>query len=141
MPLGDSPNSSPKTYRLGSSGLVFAPGVVRAAVETYKANPNVSVRLLADGWGLPNDVARKVCSRDLPYKIEGDTVVIVVPEAINIHNGDSGCDGEFVERSMKKGRAILKVRSGGRLRSWAADECTVYINGRVISGTEFYVFG
>jgi hypothetical protein len=79
--------------------------------------------------------------RALPYKIEGETVVVVVPEAIKIHNGDSGSDGEFVERTMKNGRAILKVRSGGRLRSWAADECTVYKGGRAISGTDFYIFG
>lgn len=63
-------------YRLCSSGLVFAPGIVRTAVDTYKANPKVSVNLLAEGWGLPRDVAEKVCRRKLPFTIEGETVVI-----------------------------------------------------------------
>lgn len=70
-------------YRLGSSPLVHAPGFIAWAINAY-AFPRdraVILRVLTEMWpGLPEDHARLILSRDLPYRLEDDTVVLDVPE-------------------------------------------------------------
>lgn len=72
----------PKTYRLGSSEMVHAPGVVRWAVNGYaftKDRPYLR-RVFIDGWGLPSAAADALLSGKVPYTVEGETVVFENPE-------------------------------------------------------------
>jgi hypothetical protein len=65
------------TYRLGSSGLVFAPGVVRWAMAAYAfpADRAVGLGVITEGWGVPETAAVALLSKAAPHTVEGDTVV------------------------------------------------------------------
>lgn len=71
------------TYRLGSSSLVHAPGLIVWAINAY-AFPRdraAILRVVIDTWpGLPDETARRLLSGDLAYRVENDTIVIDVVE-------------------------------------------------------------
>lgn len=66
-----------KTYRLGSSGLVHAPGLIAWAINGYafKRDQKNLLRIVADSWGIPKDAAHKLLSKEVPYRIENDVVI------------------------------------------------------------------
>jgi hypothetical protein len=69
-----------KTYRLGSSGFIYAPGVVRFAIHGYRISCDrrdrtVALRLIAEGWGVPKAAAVAMLSGKAEHTVEGDTVV------------------------------------------------------------------
>lgn len=70
-----------KTYRLGSSGLVFAPGFVaylRNAARTQKA---WAIKTLRAGWGLSKKAAETLLlGPPAVFTIEGDVVVLTTDE-------------------------------------------------------------
>lgn len=57
---------------------------------------------------------------------------------MRVVNGDSGGSGLFVRATWRNGQPILAVKVTGRMRYWAADECTVHGDGANWSGTEFH---
>lgn len=62
------------TYALGSNGLVYAPGVVRWAINGYawpKDRKHVTNVLIA-GWSLPKHAAVALLSRKAEFRLEGD---------------------------------------------------------------------
>lgn len=67
----------PKEYRLGSSALIYAPGVVAWAINGYAfpRDQTHMVTVMRVGWNLPEDVAVAVLSKAVPYTVEGDVVV------------------------------------------------------------------
>jgi hypothetical protein len=71
------------TYRLGSSPLVHAPGLIVWAINAY-AFPRdraAILRVVIDTWsGLPDETARRLLSGDLAYRVENDAIVIDVVE-------------------------------------------------------------
>jgi hypothetical protein len=70
-------------YTLGSSGLIHAPGFLAWVIRGYQTGDKSHfLSLLTNGWGLPLDVATQVASGELPYKTDGDTVIIEVPEHV-----------------------------------------------------------
>ena len=73
-------------YRLGSSPLVHAPGLIAWAINAY-AFPRdraAVLRVVTETWpGLPEQHARLLLSSQLSYRLEDDTLVLDVPEPTN----------------------------------------------------------
>nr|WP_295468855.1 hypothetical protein [Mesorhizobium sp.] len=71
------------SYRLGSSPLVHAPGLIEWAINAY-AFPRdraVILRVVTETWpGLPEAHARLLLSRGLSYGLEHDTVILDIAE-------------------------------------------------------------
>lgn len=77
-------------YRLGSNELVHAPGVVAWAINGYafKRDRAVLRRVIVDGWpGVPDAVAHQLLSGSIPHSIEGDAVVVAIPDEPNQSDG------------------------------------------------------
>lgn len=66
-----------QTYRLGSSPMIAAPGVIAWAINGYKFKRDRKAMLdvVTSGWSIPQDAARALLSGAAPYKIEGEVVV------------------------------------------------------------------
>lgn len=66
-------------YRLGSSPLVHAPGLIEWAINAY-AFPRdraAILRVVTETWpGLPDTHAMLLLSRGLAYRLDHDTVVL-----------------------------------------------------------------
>lgn len=66
-----------KTYRLGSSEMFFAPGIVAWAINgaNFKNDRTAMVRVIAQGWGVPKKDALALVTKKVPYIVENDVVV------------------------------------------------------------------
>lgn len=66
-----------KTYRLGSSEMFYAPGMIAWAINGAKFEKDrpQMVRVISDGWGIPKAAALALLTGKVPHTIEGDTVV------------------------------------------------------------------
>ena len=70
-----------KTYRLGSSDFVYAPGLVRWAINgAHFAKDRPKMVEVVASWGVPKKAARALVTGKVPYKVEGETVVFSVKE-------------------------------------------------------------
>lgn len=69
-----------KTYRLGSTPAIYAPGIVRWAINGahFKKDRPQMARVIAQGWNLPEDAALALVTKQVPYTIENDAVVFSV---------------------------------------------------------------
>ena len=66
-----------RTYRLGSSPMVYAPGITVWARSGYlfpKDRPQM-VKIISETWSIPQDAAHDLLSGSAPYTIDGETVV------------------------------------------------------------------
>lgn len=71
------------TYRLGSSPLVHAPGLVAWAINAYAfpRDHEITLRVVTETWpGFPAQHAWLMLTKTLPYTINGETVIFAVPE-------------------------------------------------------------
>jgi hypothetical protein len=66
-----------KTYRLGSNNAIFAPAIVRWAVNGAKFEKDraAMARVISQGWNVPRDAALALVTGQVPYTIENETVV------------------------------------------------------------------
>jgi len=66
-----------KTYRLGSSKIFHAPGMVAWAINGahFKKDRPAMIRVIADGWNVPEDAARALVTKQVAYTVENETVV------------------------------------------------------------------
>lgn len=71
-----------KQYRLGSNGLVYAPGVVAWAKNGYAFKKDRKVlRDVIKGWsGVSDEAADALLSGNVDYEVDGDVVVFEVAE-------------------------------------------------------------
>jgi len=65
--------------------MCHTPGIVAWAISGYKtekkAVKRVSwVKMLTEGYGLPDTVATGILAGEIPYRVEGDTVVVEVED-------------------------------------------------------------
>lgn len=67
-----------KTYRLNSTDLVSTPGIIRYAMAAFPFQPDWSVRLLSEGYGLDESVSRGICDGSIQICIENETVTFQV---------------------------------------------------------------
>ena len=65
------------TYKLGSSGMIHTPGLVRWAINGYhfKADRKYLTSVITEGWGIPADAAKALLSGKAPYRVEDEAVV------------------------------------------------------------------
>jgi hypothetical protein len=68
------------TYRLNSTEMVYTPGIIRFAQSMFPTDAPAAVRILRDGYGLPNHIAEALASGYLSYEIDGETVVFNAEE-------------------------------------------------------------
>lgn len=70
-------SNSPKTYRLLSSPMVSAPGLVAWAINGYafKRDRKVLLNVITSTWGIPKGAAASLLSKSVPYTTDGETVV------------------------------------------------------------------
>lgn len=69
-----------KTYRLGSTDFCYTPGIIRFAQSMFVTDAPAAVRILRDGYGLPNHIAEALASGYLSYEIDGEAVVFSTEE-------------------------------------------------------------
>jgi hypothetical protein len=66
-----------KQYRLGSAEMISAPGLIKWAINGahFKKDRPAMVNVVASTWGVPKDAAKALLLQQVPYTIEGETVV------------------------------------------------------------------
>lgn len=66
-----------KTYRLGSSQLVSAPGIIRWAINGYAfpEDREAMTNIVSDTWKIPTEATEKLLSGETNYEIDGEAVV------------------------------------------------------------------
>lgn len=66
-----------KTYRLGSSEMICAPGMVRWAINGafFKKDRPQMIEVIRRGWNVPQDAAAALVTGKVPYTVEDETVV------------------------------------------------------------------
>jgi len=69
-----------RTYRLGSTDWCYTPGIIRFAQAMFVTDAPAAVRILRDGYGLPNAIAEALASGYLAYEVDGETVVFSTQE-------------------------------------------------------------
>ena len=68
-------------YRLTSTEMIYTPGIIRFVQSMFVTDAPAAVRILRDGYGLPNAIAEALASGYLSYEIDGETVVFSAQEA------------------------------------------------------------
>ena len=67
-----------KTYQLGSAPMIYAPGMIRWAINgaAFKKDRAALVRVVTEGWpGVTKAAATALLTEKVPYTVEGETVV------------------------------------------------------------------
>jgi hypothetical protein len=67
-------------YRLSSTEMIYTPGIIRFAQSMFVTDAPAAVRILRDGYGLPNAIAEALASGYLSYEIDGEAVVFSTEE-------------------------------------------------------------
>ena len=70
------------TYRLNSTDWCYTPGILRFAQSMYFSDAPAAVRILREGYALPNAIADALASGALAYEIDGEGVVFAVEEVV-----------------------------------------------------------
>lgn len=66
-------------YRLGSSAVCHAPGIIAWAINGYKFKKDREVILsVVLAWDIPEQVAEDLLLGKIPYTVENESVVIEV---------------------------------------------------------------
>lgn len=65
-----------KTYRLASTEMVSAPGLLRWAINGYKFKRDRKQMLdVMASWPVPREALRKLLAEEVSYTVEGDVVI------------------------------------------------------------------
>ena len=70
------------TYRLNSTDWCYTPGIIRFAQSMCPTDAPAAVRILREGYALPNAIADALASGALAYEIDGEAVVFAVEEVV-----------------------------------------------------------
>lgn len=65
-----------QTYRLLSTPLLHAPGMVRFLRELYRTDPTKAAEILAEGWSLGSDVARGILDGTILTTADADGALV-----------------------------------------------------------------
>lgn len=114
------------TYRLGSSPLINAPGIVAWAINGYafERDRPILLRVVAEGWpSIPKDHVSMLLSKTVPYAIDGDTVVFTVTDEGAVRTSDAirfegqRVDGTFLVTAFGAAGQIVALNPRTDLRS------------------------
>jgi hypothetical protein len=77
MPKTTKTAAAVKTYRLGSSPFVYAPGLIAWAINgaSFPKDRKNLANVVAATWKLPMAAATALVTRKVPHTIDGETVV------------------------------------------------------------------
>lgn len=67
-----------KTYRLASTEMISAPGMIRWAINGYafKRDRAIMAKIITEGWpGLTKEATKALLSKSVPFTVEEETVV------------------------------------------------------------------
>jgi hypothetical protein len=66
-----------KQYRLGSAEMVYAPGLIKWAINGahFEKDRPLLINVITQTWGVPVDAAKALLLQQVPYSIEDETVV------------------------------------------------------------------
>jgi hypothetical protein len=66
-----------QTYKLASAAWIHAPGTIAWAINGYAFEDDrpTLLKILMDGWNIPEEAAKALLSKAVPYTVEGETVV------------------------------------------------------------------
>ena len=66
-----------KQYRLGSAEMVSAPGIVKWAINGahFESDRETVINVIVQGWSVPRDAAAALVTKQVPYTLDGETVV------------------------------------------------------------------
>ena len=66
-----------KTYRLGSSEMVHAPGLIAWAINgaSFKKDRPAMVRVVSATWSIPEAAALALVTKAAAFTLDGETVV------------------------------------------------------------------
>jgi len=67
-------------YRLTSTEMIYTPGIIRFAQQMFLTDAPAAVRILREGYNLPNSIAEALASGYLAYEVEGEAVVFSAQE-------------------------------------------------------------
>ena len=67
--------NQPQIFRLGSSDLIHAPGIVVWARSLALTDADKAAQIISDGWSIPLWAAQDLVTGRSAYRIEGETVV------------------------------------------------------------------
>lgn len=124
-PRYENNKSEGKEYRLGSSPMIHAPGVVRWIKAGYSTSRGkqreLFATLISKTWaGVPPKIGRAVAAGLHPYTVEGETVVVKVPGG----SGKMKCNPLSVSDSKfllhQAARSYGRGRSGRFSAPWSA---------------------
>jgi hypothetical protein len=73
-------NTMKNNYRLSSTDWCYTPGIIRFAQSMFPTDAPAAVRILREGYGLPNAIAEALASGYLSYEVEGEAVVFSAQE-------------------------------------------------------------
>jgi hypothetical protein len=64
-------------YKLGSNEGIYAPGMVRWAINgaKFEADAPQMIKVISEGWKVPVKAAEALVLGKVPYAIEGEAVV------------------------------------------------------------------
>lgn len=70
--------ASKQTFRLGSSPLVSAPGIIAWAINGahFEDDAPKMISIVENTWGLDHEVAKALVMGTVPYEIENETVIV-----------------------------------------------------------------
>jgi hypothetical protein len=66
-----------KTYRLGSTEFVSAPGMVKWAINgaKFRKDRDAMIKVIAETWNVPRPAAFALVTGEVPFTLDGETVV------------------------------------------------------------------
>jgi hypothetical protein len=69
--------SDKKQYRLGSAEMVYAPGLIKWAINGAKFEKDrpAMIDVVSETWGVPPEAAMALVMEQVPYSIDDETVV------------------------------------------------------------------
>jgi hypothetical protein len=69
--------SNKKQYRLGSTEIISAPGMVRWAMNGahFEKDRAQMVNVISNTWGVPEDATTALLLQQVPYTVEDEAVV------------------------------------------------------------------
>jgi hypothetical protein len=73
-------NTMKNNYRLNSTEMIYTPGIIRFAQAMFLTDAPAAVRILREGYGLPNAIAEALASGYLSYQVDGEAVVFSAQE-------------------------------------------------------------
>jgi hypothetical protein len=74
--MSTATKATSKVYSLGSNSLVYAPGIIRWAINGAKFTDDRKrmIHIVASTWGIPKFAAEQLITQKVPFTVVNDAV-------------------------------------------------------------------